>query len=360
MSVRQHTDEELERLYRDLDAGDLAPLWTINEELLTPTPRPGALPWLWRRQVYGALAERAIRLVPIDRGGERRVLSLRNPGLAGRPYVAGTLWAGVQCLGPHESAPAHRHSPGAIRFVLEGEGVSTTVNGDACDMRAGDLVLTPSMRWHDHLNTTDRSMLWFDGLDVPLVLALDAVFFEPHPSASQQVLARNDSEGRFGGPAAHQSGAVREVVEPTHSPLLIYRWADTDARLRAESADRPDQPSVSVEYVNPRSGASVLPTLACGMQRVFAGRTTSGVRRTGNWTFVVRGGAGHSIIDGTRFDWVAGDMFVVPSWVAVEHHAHQQADLFTLSDSPVLRALGLYREQSLDTPQQVTGTFTPR
>ncbi|WP_051342830.1 cupin domain-containing protein [Pseudonocardia spinosispora] len=360
MTVQQHTDAELARLYRDLDAVDLTPLWTITEELLTPTPRPKARPWLWRAEVYRALAERAIEFVPIERGGERRVLSLRNPGLAGRPYVAGTLWGGIQCLGPHESAPAHRHSPGAIRFVLEGEGVSTTVNGDACDMRAGDLVLTPSMNWHDHLNSTDRNMLWFDGLDVPLVLALDAIFFEPHPEANQQVLARNDSERRFGGRAAHTSGVVHDVLDPTHSPLLIYRWTDTDARLDAEAAARPEQPSVSVEYVNPRSGGSVLPTLACGMQRVFAGRTTSGVRRAGNWTFVVRDGAGHSIIDGRRFDWATGDMFVVPSWSAVEHHADRRSDLFTLSDSPVLRALGLYREQPLDAPQQVTGVFTPR
>jgi gentisate 1,2-dioxygenase len=361
MTVEQDLDRELAEFYRDLDAVDLAPLWTITEQLLTPTPRPKALPWLWRAEVYRALADRAIRLIPIERGGERRVLSLRNPGLAGLPYAAGTLWGAVQCLGPHESAPAHRHSPGAIRFVLDGEGVSTTVNGDACDMRAGDLVLTPAMTWHDHNNTTDQNMLWFDGLDVPMVLALDAVFFEPHPELSQPVLGHNDSARRFAGTETnHVSGAVHDVLDPTSSPLLVYRWTDTDERLRRETAARPGQPSVSVEYVNPRSGASVLPTLACAMRRVFAGRSTAPLRRTGNRTFVVRDGAGYSVIDGQRFDWEKGDMFVAPSWSAVEHHAVTEADFFVLSDSPVLRALGLYREQPLDDQQPVTETFSPR
>jgi gentisate 1,2-dioxygenase len=359
MTIEHSVEAELVRFYRDLDQVDLAPLWTITDQLLPPTPKPKALPWLWRAEVYRPLAERAIQLIPIERGGERRVLSMRNPGLGGQPYIAGTLWGAVQCLGPRETAPAHRHSPGAIRFVLDGEGVSTTVNGDACDMHAGDLILTPSMNWHDHHNPTDRNMLWFDGLDLPMVAALDAVFFEPYPDDNQPVLARNDSERRFAGRAAHMPGAVRDALDPTHSPLLVYRWTDTDARLCQEAAAHPEQPSVAVEYANPRSGASVLPTLACGMQRVFAGRSTPPLRRTGNWTYVVHAGSGHSVVDGQRLDWEPGDVFVVPSWSAVEHHAEREADLFTLSDAPVLRALGLYREESLAAPQEVTKRFRP-
>ncbi|MGP4014457.1 cupin domain-containing protein [Saccharopolyspora sp. 5N708] len=362
MTVEQDVDQELAAFYRDLDVVDLAPLWTITEQLLTPVPRPKSIPWLWRAQTYVPLAERAIKLVPIERGGERRVLSLRNPGLGGRPYAAGTLWGAVQCLGPNESAPAHRHTPGAIRFVISGEGVFTTVNGDACDMRSGDLVLTPGMAWHDHSNTTDRNMLWFDGLDLPMVEALDGIFFEPHPDLNQAVEGEhNRSERQYADTCRrYTSGSVRTELDPTPSPLLIYRWADTEERLRQETGKQPDAPSVTVEYINPRSGASVLPTLACGVQRVFAGRHTLPVRRTGNWIYVVRAGAGHSVIDGQRFDWETGDMFVVPSWSAVEHHALEQADFFTLSDTPVLRALGINREQSLDTPQAITGTFSPR
>ncbi|GAA4087584.1 cupin domain-containing protein [Actinomadura miaoliensis] len=348
---------DLEKLYARVDAAGLRPLWTITEQLLTPTPRPKAVPWLWPAATMRPLAEEAIRLVPVERGGERRVLSLANPGLGGRPYAAGTLWGALQALGPYESAPAHRHSPGAIRFVLEGEGVWTTVNGDACDMAPGDLVLTPAWAWHDHTNGGDAPMFWFDGLDLPMIEALDGVFFEPYPEQRQLVDdPHNASEGTH-RPAYARAGAVT-TLDPAPSPLLVYRWADTDAEL-SRLAGTCDDAVVELEYTNPESGASVLPTLSCGMLRVLPGRRpVRPVRRGGNTVFVVFRGEGHTVMDGRRFDWRAGDMFVAPSWVAVEHHAAVPSDLFALGDAPVHRALGIYREESLPGPQTVTGTFT--
>lgn len=355
------TEHALDAFYRDLDAVGLAPLWTVTDQLLPPVPRPKAVPWLWSARTYRPLAERAIALVPVERGGERRVLSLRNPGLAGRPYAAGTLWGAVQCLGPRETAPAHRHTPGAIRFVLDGDGVFTTVNGDACDMHPGDLVLTPSWAWHDHANTADAPMLWFDGLDLPMIEALDGVFFEPHPQEGQPVDGHNRSEAAHGAaPGRFADGRVTEALDPAPSPLLVYRWTDTAAELDRLAAARPEAPAVAVEYANPRSGASVLPTLACGMLRLIGGRSTVPVRRSGNQIFVVHRGAGHSVIDGRRFDWSPGDMFVVPSWSAAEHHAARTADVFTVADTPVLRALGIYRERTLAAPQDVTSAFVPQ
>ncbi|WP_049578756.1 cupin domain-containing protein [Streptomyces sp. SBT349] len=355
-------DQELRSLYEDIDAAQLRPLWTITEQLLTPTPRPRAVPWLWRSSAMRPLAERAIRLVPVERGGERRVLSLTNPGLGGRPYAAGTLWGAIQCLGPRETAPAHRHSPGAIRFVIEGEGVWTTVDGDACDMHPGDLVLTPGGAWHDHANGGDGNMFWFDGLDLPMVEALDAVFFEQHPELNQPITgAHNRSEAAYadggGTPDATMAdGAVTRPLDPAHSPLLVYRWAATDERLTRLAAAG-DAPLVSVEFTNPHSGASVLPTLSCGMHRVLPGGSSAPVRRSGNTVFVVFRGEGSSVIDGRRFAWEAGDMFVVPSWSAAEHASAAGADLFSLGDAPVLRALGIYREETLPGPQEVTGVF---
>jgi gentisate 1,2-dioxygenase len=100
------------------------------------------------------------------------------------------------------------------------------------------------------------------------------------------------------------------------------------------------------------------------VHRVRAGRPTTPVRRAGNAVYVVYQGTGSSVIDGQRFEWGPGDMFAVPSWCPVEHHvdgaAAEQADLFVLTDAPVLRALGIYREETLSAPQAVTGTFTPR
>ena len=363
MTVHRHLeteDKELATLYDDLAAARLQPLWTITENLLPPEPHPGAVPWLWPAETMRPLAERAIQLVPVERGGERRVLSLVNPGLDGRPFAAGTLWGAIQCLGPRESAPAHRHTPGAIRFVLEGEGVWTTVDGDACDMAPGDLILTPAWAWHDHVNGGDGAMFWFDGLDLPMIQAMDAVFFEPYPDLQQPIKGRHNTSERAYQAAAgrYTPGQVTDAPEPVSSPLLIYRWADTDAEL-TRLARETGQGSVSVEFTNPETGTSALPTLACRMHRIAAAQSTLPVRRTGNTVYVVFRGEGYSVMGGRRFDWRTGDMFVTPSWVPVEHHATTPADLFSLGDDPVLRALGIYREEPLPRPQPVTSTFHP-
>jgi gentisate 1,2-dioxygenase len=344
---------ELERLYRDMAAAHLYPLWTIERDLLPNHPQPRAVPWVWRASEMYPLAERAIGAVPVDRGGERRVLSLGNPGLGGAPYACGTLWGALQCLGPRETAPAHRHTPGAIRFVLTGSGVWTTVNGDPCDMSPGDLVLTPSWHWHDHTNSGEGNMFWFDGLDLPMIHALDAAFYEPYPQDLQPAGPRNQSEQRYAGNPGRFATGARPAFTPEPSPLLVYRWADTSAELARLTArarhDTAEPGMVSVEFVNPQNGASVLPTLACSMHRLIPGGATMPARKTGNSIFVAFRGAGHSAVDGTRLDWAEGDMFVIPSWAAAQHGSPAGADLFELSDTPVLRALGLYREEALTT-----------
>jgi gentisate 1,2-dioxygenase len=365
---------ELDLFYRDLQAAHLYPLWNLSRELLPSQPQPRAVPWVWHARTMYPLAERAIRAIPVDRGGERRVLSLGNPGLDGAPYAAGTLWGALQCLGPGETAPAHRHTPGAIRFVLNGTGVFTTVNGDPCDMNPGDLVLTPSWNWHDHTNTGEQNMFWFDGLDLPMIEALDAVFFEPYPDFTQPADGpHNRSEQLFGKTSAGYIEGASQQLGPRASPLLAYRWADTDAELarlvhaRANQANQANEANdqandqdcamVSIEFVNPVTGASALPTLSCSMHRLIPGHRTDPVQRTGNAIFVAFSGAGQSIVDGVQLDWSEGDMFVVPSWAAAEHRSAHGADLFALADTPVLRALGVYREQTLPGPQPVLRTL---
>jgi gentisate 1,2-dioxygenase len=345
--VTRTATAELERLYRDLAAAHLHPLWTIERDLLPPHPRPRAVPWVWRASDMYPLAERAIGAVPVDRGGERRALSLGNPGLGGAPYAAGTLWGALQCLGPRETAPAHRHTPGAIRFVLAGTGVWTTVNGDPCDMSPGDLVLTPSWQWHDHTNSGDGNMFWFDGLDLPMIEALDAVFYEPYPEFAQAAGPRNQSERRFSAAGNRLAAGSAPALTPGPSPLLVYRWADTSAELaRLAGAGPADAAMVSVEFVNPQTGGSVLPTLSCSMHRLIPGRATRPTRKTGNSIFVAFRGAGRTAVGGTRLDWDEGDMFVIPSWATAHHDSPAGADLFELADTPVLRALGLYREET--------------
>jgi gentisate 1,2-dioxygenase len=241
-----------------LAAKDLQPLWKQAERLMPKAPLPVTLAWLWRWSSIFPLAERAGRLITIERGGDRRVLALANPGLNGMPFTTSTLWGAIQYLGPRESAPAHRHTPAALRFVIQGSGVWTTVDGDACDMAEGDLILTPSWKWHDHNNPTDQPMAWFDGLDLPLVTALEAVFFENHPDLTQAVDgAHNASERLFGGRATRPLGTA-EVGR--HSPLLLYRYRDTDATL-AGMLETEGGLVVSLEFVNPTNGAAALPTI---------------------------------------------------------------------------------------------------
>lgn len=358
MVVKSAESEQtlLASFYGDLERFDLQPLWTQSERLMPKEPKPASRPWLWKWSVLEDLGQRAGELITIDRGGDRRVLSLSNPGLGGAPFATSTLWAAIQYLGPHESAPGHRHTPGAVRFVLEGEGVWTTVNGDACDMRAGDLILTPSWSWHDHNNMSDKAMIWFDGLDLPTVIALDAVFFEPfQPDELQTVRGHNISERIYG----------RRVVIPSlqdgaapNSPLLVYRWTDTLPMLEAMATETPST-QISLEYINPTNGQSVLPTLACEMHLLRSGPSPTR-RKVGSSVFVAFQGNGYSVVDGIRFDWGKGDMFAVPSWAPVTHVASEDSYLFAISDAPILKALNLFRTTEVGEPQKVRSTFSPK
>lgn len=349
--------EKIADFYRDLDHNDLQPLWTQNKQLMPLEPPARMTPYLWKRKPMVALAERAGELITINRGGDRRVLSLANPSLGGVPYATPTLWGAIQYLNPHESAPGHRHTPGAIRFVLEGTGTWTTVDGDAIDMEEGDLILTPPWHWHDHNNGGDKRMIWFDGLDLPFVKALDAIFFENYPVEElQPIKGHNQSEVGYGGRGTVPVGASTGQTQTPYSPLLAYRWADTDATLSAMS-DATDDAAVRLEFVNPVNGNSVMPTLACEMHRITAGKRTEAARKVGTSVFVALHGSGSTVIDGIRHDWEPGDMFAVPSWAVVDHEAHEQADLFAISDAPILKALSLYREQVVGGAQQVTATF---
>lgn len=357
MSVESPADEssQLEAFYAELASVDLQPLWTQTRSLMPGVPAPAAVPWLWSGAALHCLADRARELITIERGGERRVLALANPGLHGLPFATPTLWGAVQALGPHERAPAHRHTAAAIRFVLEGEGVWTTVDGDACRMHPGDLVLTPAWNFHDHTNDGDEPMLWFDGLDLPLVGALDAVFYENHPDLNQPVSGFDLSERRYGS-----SGVLpRDGERRPHSPLLVYRWAQSDRALSG-LLESSDAPMASIEFVDPTSGRPALPTMTCSLHRLVPGRRTVSNRKTGSAIFVVYRGDGRSVIGGQSFDWTTGDMFVVPSWCAVDHCADSPSDLFEVSDEASLRALCLFREETLDEHQPTTSAFAPR
>lgn len=347
-TVRFQSDEQpLDELYQEMSEKDLQPLWAMSG-VLTPEPRPRTQAYRWSAKQMGPLGQRAGQLVPIDRGGDRRVLACANPGLGGKPYATSTLWAAVQFLGPHEMAPAHRHSPSALRFVLEGDSVWTMINGDPLHMAAGDLILTPAWTFHEHHNPSDKGMLWVDVLDLPVVEFLEAVFFEDGPS--EEVDAKTDprsaSEQLYGAPGMVPAGQV-EPPAAGHSPLLAYRWADTDAALRHQM-ELSGKTDVTVRYTDPVRGGDVMPTLRCEMRRVAAGHQTAAHRQAGSQVATVLHGSGRITIGDSEFDIEHGDILAIPSWAWTTIHANpgsEDLDLFTTSDAPVLDALKLFREE---------------
>lgn len=339
------TDPNLAALYEKLSEASLQPLWELSG-LLTPQPVVRGVPYRWAGKDLRELGSTAGELVSVDRGGDRRVLACCNPGLDGAPYAVSTLWAAVQYLRGFEFAPAHRHTPAALRFIVEGEGVWTLVDGDPVHMSTGDLVLTPSWTFHEHHNPTADPMIWMDVLDLPIVAALDAVFFEYGPTGkAEQATAPQSSEAWFGG-APGLVPVDGPALPAGRSPLLAYRWADTERALESQLAMRSDG-HARLRYADPVRGGDVMPTMRCEMERLRPGTTTEAVRQTGGQVTCVLHGTGRIEVGGGDqldvFDVEPGDIVAIPSWAPRSVSADTQLDLFTTSDAPVLDALGLFR-----------------
>jgi gentisate 1,2-dioxygenase len=345
----------LAQLYRGFEQALLVPLWTEIGELMPPHPRSKASAHLWRWDRLVALAERAGDLVPVGRGGERRAIALANPSLGGRPYATPTLWAAIQYLMPGEDAPEHRHSQHAFRFVVEGEGVWTVVGGDAVRMARGDFLPQAGWNWHAHHNAATRPMAWIDGLDIPLAYHTESAFFEfgrdRLSPAELTTPARSRSERIWGHPG------LRPVAQPEAlpaTPLLAYRWADTDRALAEQLALEQEGHAVTlspghaaVRYTNPTSGRDVLPTIRAEMHRLRAGAATRTRREVGSSVFQVFDGRGTVRVGERVWTVGRGDLFVVPSWVPFGAQADGDTalDLFRFGDAPVFEALHAHRVQ---------------
>jgi gentisate 1,2-dioxygenase len=351
--LAEGTPEELaalERLYADFAAAHMAPLWTQRGDLMPMAPQSDAVPMLWRWSTLYPLAERSGELVPVGRGGERRAIALANPGLPGTPYATPTLWAAIQYLGPREMAPSHHHTQTAFRFIIEGEGVWTNVDGDPVAMRRGDLLLTPGWQFHEHHNTTDHPMAWIDGLDIPLVRTLDAGFFEfgPDRLATTATPARSRNERLWGHPGLRPVGAPPAA----QSPLMAYRGEHTDAALTAQlELEAEGHPGVVspghavVRFTNPATGGDALSTLRTEMHRLAPGARSLAKRVVGSSVWQVFTGSGIVTVGQERYEVAKGDLFAVPSWSPLTLETSDGLDAFRFSDDPVYAALGLAREE---------------
>lgn len=356
-ATREPSSDAYQAFCREVEQVHGWPLW-LNE---VAAKKPQTLPFLWKYRDYRPLLMKAADVVPMELAA-RRVLIMANPGIVHGRQASNTLLANLQIIQPGEIAPAHRHAACALRLMIEGQGAYTAVGGEKSYMAPGDFVTTPNWSWHDHGNDGDESVIWLDGLDIPLVQALETNFFEFYPEARYPLDKPDDMSLRLHGGGALKPTWVQE--SPRHTPLVNYRYAQTRSALTgiAQHSDGSPYDGVSLEYVNPLTGGPALATIACFATLLRPGLRTQAHRHSGGTIYHVIEGRGRSIIAGRAFEWEGKDTFVVPSWAWHEHQADGESVLFSYTDAAALRALGLYREEALEENgghQKVEGPFAP-
>jgi gentisate 1,2-dioxygenase len=331
-----------EEFYERAAEASCSPLWRRNRSLDLRVA-----PYVWRWSTMEPLIREAGMGEGLESIGERRALSLRNPGFQGQRHgTISTISAAIQLIKPGEVAKAHRHTATAIRFIIQESTAYTVVNGEKVFMEEGDLVLTPSMMWHDHAHAglTNKDMIWLDALDSPLMMFLETQLGDPFPEDTQPVTVPDGyTAGRLGRGLMR---SFRDKPEELALPL-IYKWADSYAALQ-ECQDRSPFDGVAMEYVNPLRGGHTLPSMSCSLQMLRPGEQSRSHRHTHSVVYHVAKGEGSTMVNGERLEWSAHDTFTVPAWSWHEHaNASSTTDavLFSLSDLPVVEAMGVSYEE---------------
>jgi len=334
------------KFYDRISPNSMAPLWEVLKGLVPEQPKSKYAPHVWKFSEAKPLLLEAGKLLTAEEA-ERRVLLLENPAAPGASRITATMFAGYQLIMPGEIAPAHRHTAGALRMVLEGNGGYTAVAGEKTTMQRGDLVITPSMTWHDHGQEAQKPCIWVDGLDMHMVNFHEAAFMD-HFNAKTQILAKPEghSEAEFGtglAPMAHRRpfGAT--------SPIFNYSYAKTKpALMQVAGADTPDgHLGHALRYVNPQDGGWAMPTIATWMTFLPKGFETKAMRSTDGQGLVVIEGEIDFELDGKHFVAGESDVVAVPSWTSKKMRASKDAIVFTMSDRAAQEKLGFYREERL-------------
>ncbi|EIE99294.1 cupin domain-containing protein [Saccharomonospora glauca] len=304
----------LDELYALFDELSMEGGWHRRSPALWPEPRKNLLPARWSYADIKSVLDAAGRLVDHSMA-DRRNVTLTNPAEGNIYPTVRTLVAAYQLIRPGETADAHRHTPSALRIILEGRGTSTVVNGVRLEMRPGDVLLTPSYAWHSHSAAGPDDCYWVDILDVPLIHLLEPMFFERHPDELES-----------------------DVVDAEESPLA-FRWEDSLERLAAQRT-APEHGMAEREI---QLGDPALRTIALHVQQMSAGFRSATSRTTANSIFTVLRGSGETEIDGEVFSWEKGDIIAVPAWRPYRHRVSADAYLVRASDEPVMRAFDLLR-----------------
>lgn len=319
-------------------------LWNLDHADRPSDPKTRVKAHLWKwHDVYDSLVQ-AKEKISVGRGSvERRVIRLVNPGMAETEMTSHTILLSFQLIQPGEVAPAHRHTMAAFRFILQGQGAYTNVDGDKMIMECGDLILTPQGCWHEHAHEGTENMVWIDGLDVPFIQALQQIAFDPYKGR----LPVNEAldPAIFHGLTRPLGKTAAEVPQVLH-----YRWRDTYESLQ-KLGRTPGDPydGAALEYVNPSNGGPTLPTMSCRVQALRPNEKTKSHRHTSTVIYHAFSGSGTTVINGEPSHWQKGDTFIVPLWHWHEHanaSSTDEAILFSMHDEPILKAFGLYREEA--------------
>ena len=315
---------DIEAFYERIDPSHMAPLWTRLKALVPGSPTPVGVPHRWRYEdVRPFVLESAQHISAAE--AERRVLILENPGLRGTSQITSTLYAGLQLIMPGETAPAHRHTQSALRFIVEGGGAYTTVDDRKVLMEPGDFVITPAWRWHLHGNESAAPMVWLDGLDIPMVAHFNSTF-------------REDEGDRDGAMAA--SGGL----PPIHFPYAQARRALFE-KARAGAPD--PHLGYLMRYVNPADGGWAMPTMATMIRLLPSGFATRAYRSSDSMIFIAVEGRGVIELGDTKLDLAPHDVAVVPGWMPYTLRAAEDLVVFSYSDRAAQEKLGFFREQRL-------------
>jgi gentisate 1,2-dioxygenase len=308
-------------------------------------PHTFVMPHVWKWDVIYRHLQRAGEIHGLEGMADRRTLRLINPAFQKLPSrrrraTTHTIHMSVQLLKPGELASSHRHNFGAFRFIVEGRGAYTVVEGEKFVMEPGDLILNPPMTWHGHVNEVEP-IIWLDGLDYPLLNSLQVITWEPYPGDFQTIKESSRS-------TAHRVGMARPVWEKAAGPLA-YKWEETYRTLKnLEGSEGSPFDGIALEYVNPVNGGHTFPTMSCWTQMLRPGEVTRTHRHNSSTVYHAFRGSGVTVINGKKYEWEQGDCFVVPLWSWHSHENRSKQDeaiLFSMNDQPMLEALKLYREE---------------
>lgn len=350
MNAPHPTASLRQQLYRDMDPLNLTPLWEVLHALVPPRPNTPCVPAFWKYEQVRPFLMRAGEAITAEEA-VRRVLILENPKLRGQSAVTQSLYAGLQLILPGEVAPSHRHTQSALRFIVEGSGAYTAVDGERATMRPGDFIITPSWTWHDHGNEADAPVVWLDGLDIPMVRFFDAGFAQNDTARSQQVTrAEGASFARFG----HNMAPVRHASPYGQtSPIFSYPYERSREALEQLEREAPIDAwdGVKLRYVNPLTGGWPMPTIGTFLQKLPRGFAGKAWRQTDGAVYSVVEGEGEVVVSNGQaeatYRFGPRDHFVVPSWHTARLASASGCVLFSFSDRPVHQALGIHSEERL-------------